>query len=233
MKWLLLALTLTCCSVPSAARVFYLIPGLGADERVFQNLLPLLDGEAHVVYWLTPEPTETLPHYVARIAQAVPPDQPCFVVGVSFGGVVALEIARLRPRARAVLVSSIPDADALPRLLRVIRATRVYKLVPPQLLKLFPRAGQWYFGVNNGEEYQVFKQILKDMEPAYTRWAIDRLLHWDSTNVGRSIQILGSHDRVFPPGPTPVEYLIPGGTHFMILSHAPEISRILNALPAE
>nr|WP_262922034.1 alpha/beta fold hydrolase [Hymenobacter cellulosivorans] len=234
MKWLFLALTLTVCSVSaSAARVFYLIPGLGADERVFKNLLPLLDGEAHVIHWLTPEATETLPQYVARMAQAVPPDQPCFVVGVSFGGVVALEIARLRPYARAVLVSSIPDADALPRLLRVIRATRVYKLVPPQMLKLFPRAGQWYFGVRNGEEYQVFKQILKDMEPNYTRWAIDRLLHWDSTNVGQSIQILGSHDRVFPPGPTPVEHLIPGGTHFMVLSHAPEISQILNMLPTE
>ncbi|WP_167856881.1 alpha/beta fold hydrolase [Hymenobacter aquaticus] len=215
----------------ASPRVFYLIPGLGADERVFKYLLPLLEGEAHVLTWPQPAPTETLPHYVARMAEAVPPAQPCLVVGVSFGGVVALEIARLRPHARAVLVSSIPDADSLPRLLRLIRATGVYKLVPPQLLKLFPRAGQWYFGVQNGEEYQTFKQILRDMEPRYTRWAIDRLLHWDSTNVGSSIQILGSHDRVFPPGPAPVDHLIPGGTHFMVLSHAPEISRILNALP--
>ncbi|MCB2378541.1 alpha/beta hydrolase [Hymenobacter sp. BT635] len=220
--------------VPAAsARVFYLIPGLGADERVFKNLLPLLDGEAHVMAWPTPEADETLPHYVARMAAAIPPEQPCLVVGVSFGGVAALEIARLRPKARAVLVSSIPDADSLPLLLRVIRGTGVYKLFPPQWLKLFPRAGQWYFGVRNGEEYQIFKQILRDMDQAYTRWAIDRLLHWDSTNAGRSIQILGSHDRVFPPGPAPVDHLIPGGTHFMVLSHAPEISRILNTLPAE
>jgi hypothetical protein len=89
-----------------------------------------------------------------------------------------------------------------------------------------------YFNINNGEEYRLFKAILRDMDPTYTRWAIDRLLHWDSAGVGRCIQILGSKDRVFPPGPAPVDYLIEGGSHFMVWSHAEEISRILNNLAA-
>lgn len=210
--------------------MFYLIPGLGADERVFQKLQPLLQGKSIVLQWFTPEPNETVGHYAQRMADAIPVDQNCWVVGVSFGGTMALEICRLRPRARAILISSIPDADCLPPLLRLIRATGVYKLAPPQLLKLFPRAGQWYFGVRNGEEYRLFKQILRDMEPVYTRWAIDRLLHWDSAGVGRCVQILGTADRVFPPGPAPADYLIPGGSHFMVLSHAAEISKILNEL---
>jgi len=213
--------------------VFYLIPGLGADERVFQRLQPLLRGETCLLSWLTPTPEETLPHYAARMAASIPVEAEGLLVGVSFGGVVALEISRLRPGLHTVLISSIPDASCLPPLLRLVRATRVYRLVPPQLLKLFPRAGQWYFGVRNGAEYRLFRQILRDMEPVYTRWAIHRLLHWDSTHVGSSIQILGTRDRVFPPGPTPVEYLIPGGGHFMVLSHAEEISRILNKLVEE
>jgi len=208
--------------------MFYLIPGLGADERVFQNLLPLLQGETQQLPWLTPEPDESLPHYAARMAAGIPLEQRGLLVGVSFGGLVGLEINRIRPQLRTVLISSIPDASCLPPLLRLIRTTGVYRLFPPQWLKLFPRAGQWYFGVRNGREYQLFKQILRDMEPTYTRWAIDRLLHWDSTHVGRSTQILGTHDRVFPPGPTPVDYLIRGGGHFMAYSHAPEISEILN-----
>ncbi|MBC8085287.1 MAG: alpha/beta hydrolase, partial [Hymenobacter sp.] len=190
---------------------FYLIPGLGADERVFQNLRPLLRGETRILPWLTPEPDESLPGYAARMAATIPPEQAGLLVGVSFGGMVGLEISRLRPRLRAVLVSSIPDASCLPPLLRLIRLTRAYRLFPPQWLKLFPRAGQWYFGVRNGAEYRLFRQILRDMEPVYTRWAIHRLLHWDSTDVGRNTQILGTHDRVFPPGPAPADYLIRGG----------------------
>ncbi|MCC2545595.1 alpha/beta hydrolase [Hymenobacter sp. BT175] len=212
--------------------VFYLIPGLGADgRRLFRNLE--LDGEVHILEWLTPEPDESLLHYVARMAEPIPLDQPCLVVGISFGGTVALEICRIRPRGFAVLASSIPDADSLPPLLRVVRATKAYKLTHPTLFKLFPWAGKWYFGVKSGEEYRVFKEILADMEPTYTRWAVDRLLHWDSTDIGSCVQILGSHDRVFPPGPARVDYLIRGGTHFMIYTHGPEISKILNKLAAE
>ena len=212
--------------------VFYLIPGLGADERIFRNLQPLLQCQVTVLQWLTPYLNERIDHYAQRMAQAIPADQLCWVVGVSFGGTMALEICRMRSKARAVLVSSIPDADSLPPLLRLIRATGIYKLVPPQFLKLMPRAGQWYFGIKNGEEYQLFKEILRDMDPTYTRWAIHQLLHWDSTGVGRCLQILGTADRVFPPGPAPVDYLIQGGSHFMVLSHAAEIAHILNTLAA-
>jgi pimeloyl-ACP methyl ester carboxylesterase len=215
------------------APVFYLIPGLAADERIFRNLQPLLQGTVVVLQWITPYPNEQINHYAQRLSQAIPAEQECWVVGVSFGGTMALEICRMRPQARAVLISSIPDADSLPPLLRLIRATGVYKLVPPQLLKLFPRAGQWYFGIKNGEEYKLFKEILRDMEPTYTRWAIHRLLHWDSTGVGRCLQILGTVDPVFPPGPAPVDYLIQGGSHFMVLSHAAKIAQILNNLATD
>jgi len=66
--------------------IFYLIPGLGADERVFQFLR--LRGEVHVLRWLpTQNAAEALPHYAARLAAAIPPEQACWLVGVSFGGV--------------------------------------------------------------------------------------------------------------------------------------------------
>ena len=211
--------------------MIYLIPGLGADGRIFRNLLPLLRKETRVLEWLRPASSaETLPHYAARMAESMPLNQPCLLAGVSFGGVVALEIGRLRPLARVVLVSSIPDADRLPPLLRLLRATGLYRVVPPQLLKLFPRAGQWYFGISNGPHYQLFEEILRDLDPVYTRWAINRLLHWDSTGIGRGTQILGSRDRVFPPRFNSTDHLVPGGGHFMVITHAKEIALILNEL---
>lgn len=214
--------------------VFYLISGLGADERVFQRLIPRLRGTVHYLPWLPPlDPDEPLPAYAARMAETIPLDQRCWLVGVSFGGTVALEMARLRPLALVALVSSIPGADQLPPLLKLVRATGVQHWVPPQLLRLLPRLGQWYFGVSNGPEYELFRQILLDQEPRYTRWAIRSLFRWDSRDIGPSVQIRGTHDRVFPPGPAKVEYLIQGGTHFMVYSRADEIARILNQLAAD
>ncbi|OON65598.1 alpha/beta fold hydrolase [Hymenobacter sp. CRA2] len=214
--------------------VFYLISGLGADERVFQRLIPLLRGTVHYLPWLAPaDPDEPLPAYAQRMAESVPVDERCWLVGVSFGGTVALEIARLRPLALVALVSSIPGADQLPLLLKLVRATGVQNWLPPQLLKFMPRLGQWYFGVGGGEEYRLFRQILWDQEPGYTRWAVRSLFRWDSRDIGPSVQILGSRDRVFPPGPASVEYLIEGGTHFMVYSRAEEIARILNQLAGQ
>ncbi|GAB2953250.1 hypothetical protein GCM10027048_18080 [Hymenobacter coalescens] len=219
---------------PHHAPVFYLISGLGADERVFQRLIPLLHGTVHYLPWLAPnDPDEPLPAYAARMAETIPVDQRCWLVGVSFGGTVALEMARLRPLALVALVSSIPGADQLPPLLKLIRATGVQHWVPPQLLGLMPRVGQWYFGVGGGAEYELFRQILRDQEPRYTRWAIRSLFRWDSRDIGPAVQIRGTHDRVFPPGPAKVEYLVQGGTHFMVYSRADEIARILNRLAAE
>ncbi|WP_019949247.1 alpha/beta hydrolase [Hymenobacter aerophilus] len=211
--------------------MFYLIPGLGADERVFQRLQPLLRGLSEVLPWLPPDSIdEPLAHYAARMAAAIPADATGWLVGVSFGGMVALEMQRLRPGLRVALISSLPDAPSLPLLLRLVRASGLYRLVPPQWLKLFPRAGQLYFGVRNGADYRLFKAILHDMEPRYTRWAISSLLHWNSTGVAPAVQLLGTRDRVFPPGNRAIDYRIQGGGHFMVLSHAAEIARILNGL---
>ncbi len=208
-----------------AAPVWYLIPGLGADERVFQFLR--LAGEMHVLCWLSPQgPGETLPHYAARLAAGVPRHQPCWLVGVSFGGVLALEVAQLRPQARVVLISSFAGPRELPWLGRVARATGLHHVVPPQLLPRLPRVAQWFFGVRNGREYQLLRQILRDTDPRFTRWAIARLLAWPGRTTP-AIRIHGTADRLLPAGAAMSEYPLPGG-HLIIVSQAPEISRILN-----
>jgi pimeloyl-ACP methyl ester carboxylesterase len=214
------------------APVFYLIPGLGADERVFRRLH--LQGTVWILSWLAPQsPTEPLAHYAARLAVAIPPQEVCWLVGVSFGGVLALEMARLRPLARVVLISSVPNASALPSLLRLARNTRLYRLFPPSLLQLMPRVAQWFFGAKNGGEYLLLQQIIQDTDPAFAQWAIRQLLNWDSRGVGPAIRLHGTRDRLLPaPGAAPIAYRIASGGHFMIVSHAAEISRILNEIAA-
>ena len=206
--------------------MWYLIPGLGADERVFRGLR--LPGPATVLHWLPPQsPTEPLRHYAARLAEAVPPGQPCWLVGVSFGGLLALEVCRLRPLARVVLISSLANASQLPLLLKLGRATRLYRLVPLGLLPRLPRLAQWFFGARNGREYRLLARILHDTDPDFARWATRQLLHWDSTGVPHAVRLHGTHDRLLPAGTAPVDYPLPGAGHFMIVSHAQAISRVL------
>ncbi|MBD2723808.1 alpha/beta hydrolase [Hymenobacter armeniacus] len=208
--------------------VFYLIPGLGADERVFQFLR--LHGEVHVLQWLPPQtPREPLPHYAARLAVAVPGGQPCWLVGVSFGGVLAQEVGALRPQARVVLISSFTGPQELPWLGRLARATGLHHLVPPQLLPRLPQVAQWLFGARNGGEYRLLRQILLDTDVAFTRWAIAQLVQWPGRLGQPVVRIHGTADRLLPAGAAHSQYRLPGG-HLIIISQAREISRILNEL---
>ena len=103
----------------------YLLPGLGADARLFAPLLPHLPAtvRAQVLEWLPPAaPDEPLAAYAARLAAPIAPAEACWVAGVSFGGLVALEIGRLRPRARIIQISSLSAAELLPAQFKLMRA---------------------------------------------------------------------------------------------------------------
>ncbi|MEJ7666163.1 MAG: alpha/beta hydrolase [Hymenobacter sp.] len=178
--------------------MWYLIPGLGADERVFRRLR--LPGPRRVLPWLPPQsPTEPLAHYAARLAAEVPPDKPCWLVGVSFGGLLAQEIGRLRPLARVVLISSLGGPHELPPLLRLAGATGLHRLLPFSMLKWLPRLAQWFFGARGGPEYRLLRQILRDTDLAFARWATAQLLAWRGPGLAGAVRIHGTRDRLLPP----------------------------------
>jgi len=212
-----------------ATPTWYLIPGLGADERVFRRLR--LVGPVHVLAWLAPaSPAEPLAHYAARLAAAVPADAPCWLVGVSFGGLLAQEIARLRPLARVVLISSLGSPRELPPLLRLAGATGAHRLVPFGLLKWLPRLAQWFFGARGGTEYRLLRQILADTDPAFARWATAQLLAWCRPGTPTAVRLHGTRDRLLPASGARIDYPVPGAGHFLIVSHAAQVSEVLNAL---
>jgi pimeloyl-ACP methyl ester carboxylesterase len=214
------------------APTWYLIPGLGADERVFRRLK--LTGTMHVLNWLAPQsPTEPLAHYAARLAEALPPAEPCWLVGVSFGGLLAQEIGRLRPLARVVLISSLGSPRDLPPLLRLAGATGAYRLVPFGLLQWLPRLAQWFFGARGGTEYRLLRQILADTDPAFARWATEQLLAWRGPGLPDTVRLHGTRDRLLPAGTASIDFPVPGAGHFLIVSHADQVSRVLNELAAK
>ncbi len=215
----------------SDAATWYLIPGLGADERVFHRLR--LTGTTQVLPWLPPQsPTEPLAHYAARLAEYIPLAQPCWLVGVSFGGLLAQEIGHLRPLARVVLISSLGCPQDLPPLLRLAGATGLHRLLPFGLLKWLPRLAQWFFGARGGAEYRLLRQILRDTDPAFARWATTQLLSWRGPGLPTAVRLHGTHDRLLPAGAARINYSVPGAGHFLIVSHATQVSHVLNELAA-
>ena len=69
-----------------------LLPGMGGDARLYARQRAVFS-ELVVPNWIEPERNESLVDYAARFAKVIDPGEPCFIGGMSFGGVVSLEVA--------------------------------------------------------------------------------------------------------------------------------------------
>jgi pimeloyl-ACP methyl ester carboxylesterase len=203
----------------------YLIPGIGADYRVFETI-QLPGYETTVLKWEQPFRREPLEAYVKRMAAQVKHKAPVFI-GLSFGGVIGAEMSKLFPGSTLILISTIASTKELAWYSRLGGFIRLNRVIPGQAMKLPNPFIRWFFSVSPGHDRALFDAILRDSDPVFLFWALDALLHWKGNGHHRLHHIHGKLDRLIPYQYTSADILIPDGGHFMIVSHGAEISRIL------
>jgi len=201
----------------------YAISGLGADERVFKYLnlkYPLVP-----IDWIIPEKNESIKYYSKRLSKSIKKKEDFAILGVSFGGLVAIEISKLLQPKITILISSIENKYELPLLNRIIGKTGIIKLIPKSLFKPPTKIAMWLFGAKNKS---LLVDILNDTDLAFAKWAINQLLNWkNTTGISNSIlKIIGSKDKLFSI--TTNSIIIKNGEHFMIVDKAEELSDIIN-----
>src|SRR5258705_1104375 len=98
-------------------RPIYCISGLGADEKVFINL-QMKGHEMKYIPWLRPNKKERLDAYAKRMAEYIKHDSPV-LLGVSFGGMMGIEIAKQMRLQKLIIISSIKSDNELPRWMKI------------------------------------------------------------------------------------------------------------------
>ncbi|CAA9279898.1 MAG: hypothetical protein AVDCRST_MAG56-3632 [uncultured Cytophagales bacterium] len=206
----------------------YCLSGLGADQRVFK-FIELPGVEMIHVKWLPPERQEPIGAYARRLLAQFDAQQPVTLLGVSFGGIVAQELAALLPCRRVIILSSIKSPREMPWTISLVRHTRVHRLVPGWLLKAGNTlTGNYYFSIRSRAEAQLLREIVRDTDPAFLRWAVNEVVRWQPpAPVPNLVHFHGIADRIFPAGRIRHFTAIPGGGHFMIAQEAPLLSRLI------
>ncbi|QHS60236.1 alpha/beta fold hydrolase [Chitinophaga agri] len=208
----------------------YLLSGMGADERIFKHLSFPAAYTVHYLDWLTPVPEETFPEYAARMAARIEHED-VTLVGVSFGGMLAVEIARQRPVSKVILISSIKNTGERPPYLGWVRRTGLLALLRlPDAIIFTRRKGvvKLFLNAETAEEMELLSDYMKKTSYGYLRWGIRVVVNWANDFMPASIvHIHGGRDRTFPLRFIKADYTIPDGGHFMVYNRAPQINEIL------
>lgn len=205
----------------------YLISGLGADERVFQ-FLNFNETEHRFITWLAPLQNEGLSAYCQRLIEAqIVRSNNIILVGVSFGGIVAQEIAKLIPVQKVIIVSSIKTSDEFCWQIKLVRKLQLHRLMPNSLMKIANTlTANYYFSTKTKDESKLLAQIIADTDVKFLSWAIHKLMNWVNEHYPPNlIHIHGTADRIFP-----LKYIrnaieIPKGGHFMMVNKVFEVEQ--------
>jgi hypothetical protein len=206
----------------------YFLSGLGADKRIFQKLhLPDHYSIIHVE-WIKPLQNESIANYALRLSASINRDEAFGIIGLSFGGIMALELSKIVSLAQTIIISSISSKKQLPPSFSIMKFLFLHKFIPERFLKIKNKFVYWFMGARTIREKAVFNQILKDTEITFFRWAISSILHWKHTaKIPNLYHIHGTSDNIFPIEYTSPDYKIEGGGHLMVYSNATEVSSIL------
>lgn len=203
----------------------YLVPGIGADHRVFETIR--LDGfDTTIIVWERPLPHEPISDYAKRISKQVKHERPLFI-GLSFGGIIAAELSLIFPGSKFILISSIASRMEVPWWARHAAAVGMNKWFSGEFMKKPNPAIRWIFSIAPGYQRKLFDAILHDSDPVFLHWALNELLNWKGNGSKRLHHIHGKKDRLLPCRFTSADIVIEDGAHFMIVSHGEKISQIL------
>jgi len=209
----------------------YFVSGLGADERVFQFLdLPGIE-KVHI-HWIPTTKDESLGIYCKKLTAQIFTTINSGIVGVSFGGIVVQEIAKMLDFEKVIIISSVKSIKEFTWHFRLLQWLRMDRWIPEDRKAIAKT--HWLtekmFGVKNEKERKILKQILDDLDPVFLKWAVDAMMEWNQIVAPSGIiHIHGDADKVFSIKKIKGCITITNGGHLMLLSKAKEISRIIQS----
>lgn len=196
----------------------YFISGLAADKRVFKYIQLPEGCEAVYLDWISPEKDESLPSYALRLASIINKEEPFALVGLSFGGMLATEIAKQYQPVVTILISSVPVSAHLPGYFKVAGKMGLHKIVPISLLKS-SAATKRFFTRELMEDKKLLWQIINESDTGLIRWSMNAILNWQNDIIPQPVwHIHGTRDEVLPVRYTHPTHTIPKEGHMMVMT---------------
>ena len=203
---------------------------MGADERVFQYL-DLSFARPVFISWINPLPGEALEAYASRLKEKFIGEEDPMIIGLSFGGMLATEIAKQLPKANVIIISSAKTRKELPFYWKILRHIPVYKVLTYSLIKQTLAVQEYFLGAGSELSRQYEKTVVDKANMHFYKWAIGAIVSWKNKIIPSNVfHVHGSNDRLLPMRFIKPNFVINNGGHLMIIENAAEVSAVLKQI---
>jgi pimeloyl-ACP methyl ester carboxylesterase len=205
-------------------------PGLGADARLL-DAQRAINAEIEVPAWIEPLPRESLAEYSRRLAATIDTSTPFYVGGISFGGMIAQEVARHTSPQGLILISTCRRGRDLRRL-RHAMLLPAY-VTPPVIVSM----SKWTmtfmrhaFGVVTAEQARLMNDMLYATGSSFVLWCLRAIHSWQGADGLHMpiLQIHGRKDRIIPLRGVKPDHVIDGAGHIVNMTHPEEVNQVIS-----
>jgi pimeloyl-ACP methyl ester carboxylesterase len=206
----------------------YLIPGMGADHRLYERIR-IEHGQVHYLNWKPHGKAKSLAEYAEIMASHVTTDNNV-IVGSSMGGMMAVELSRLVKPLSTILLSAPTGRHEFPPLLKAVHKSRIQHVLSPKQVLGVSWLADTFMGFKDDQHRALFYEMLKGNGKEFMHFSVKAILDWRNTEPphGDYIQIVGSKDKLFKVHRMKDPIVLEGSGHFTTFEKADELTVIIN-----
>ena len=208
--------------------VIYLLPGQGADCRLFKNIDFPYD-TIHLEFPI-PEKKTTLREYAYSFIPRIDTSRRFILIGVSLGGMISSELADTLDPEKVIVISGAKCRHELPGKYRFQKYIPLNQLLPGKTTRWGAKIlAPIVEPERKGDT--IFRSMLMAKNPDYLKRTVNMVIDWEKAAYDSSIvHIHGDKDHTLPIKNISYDYLVPGGTHMMVYIRGDEVSDVIKQI---
>jgi pimeloyl-ACP methyl ester carboxylesterase len=214
-----------------------LLTGLGVDCRLLEPQRSEFPDLA-CPPWPEPHPRESLESYAQRLAALIPTERPLVLGGVSFGAMLAAQMAGdLKPDALVLISGCTSPAQIAPHIRAAALTMRfVPSLVGDTALGMAPPFFVRALGPMSRPDREFLAGLSGSVPFSFIRWGTHAILRWRGAPPAPCpvLRLHGDKDGIIPlpkgAAGDPAFTIIRGAGHVPSVSHAAEVNAALRGV---
>ena len=217
---------------PSSDTIIYLLPGQGADCRLFKYIDFPYD-TVHLEFPV-PEKKTTLREYAYGFIPRIDTTKPFILIGVSLGGMICSELTDTLEPDLTIVISSAKYRAELPGRYKFQKTIPLNEIIPKGMTKWGAKVLAPIVEPARKQDKETFRSMIEAKDPAYIKRTVDMVINWNKEGYNdRIIHIHGDRDHTLPHRKVRYDYLVENGTHMMVYIRGDEVSKLINEILEE